>query len=155
MASWYYAVTDQFALMGNVGWQNWKEYGDVDVTISSETTRSLTSDAHFRDTWHEAIGVQYRLARPWLLSAGFAHDSAPVSKFHRTPSAPFDETFRYGVGLQYDWSDQVTVGAAYEFLDLGDAEIANLTRGPLAGTLDGDYSSNHVQFIALNVIWKF
>jgi hypothetical protein len=47
------------------------------------------------------------------------------------------------------------VGAAYEYLDLGDAEIANLRRGPLTGTLDGDYSSDHVHFIALNVTWKF
>ena len=155
MTSWYYALTDQLALMGNFGWQNWKEYGDVDVTISSDTTRSATTDAHFQDTWHQAIGLQYRLARPWLLSAGFAHDSAPVSKFHRTPSAPYDETFRYGAGLQYDWSERVTVGAAYEYLDMGDAEIANLRRGPLSGTLDGDYSSNHVHFIALNVTLKF
>jgi long-chain fatty acid transport protein len=155
MASWYYAVTDHFALMGNFGWQNWKEYGEVDVTIRSDTTRRVTTDAHFRDTWHQAIGLQYRLARPWLLSAGFAHDSAPVSKFHRTPTAPYDETFRYGVGVQYDWSERMTVGAAYEFLDLGDAEISNLRRGPLSGTLDGDYSSNHVHFVALNVILKF
>lgn len=155
MASWYYALTDQVALMGNFGWQNWKEYGDVDVTVSSETERSATTDAHFRDTWHQAIGMQYRFAPPWLLSVGFAHDSAPVSKFHRTPTAPYDENLRYGVGLQYDWSEQLTVGVAYEFLDLGDAEITNLTRGPLSGTLDGDYSTNHVHFIALNAIWKF
>ena len=155
MASGYYAITDQVALMGNVGWQNWQAYGDVDVTISSDTIRSATADAHFRDTWHQAIGIQYRFAPPWLLSAGFAHDSAPVSKFHRTPAAPFDENLRYGVGLQYDWSDRMTVGAAYEFLDAGSAEIANLNRGPLAGTLQGDYSTNHIHFIALNVIWKF
>jgi len=77
----------------------------------------------------------------------------PVSKFHRTPTAAFDENFRYGVGLQYDWSDRVTVGAAYEFLDLGEAEITNLSRP--VGTLDGGYSSNHVHFVALNVIMKF
>ena len=38
-----------------------------------------------------------------------------MSKFHRTPAAPFDENLRYGVGLQYDWSERVTVGAAYEY----------------------------------------
>ena len=97
--------------------------------------------------------MQSRFARKWLLSIGFAHDSAPVSEFHRTPTAPFDDNFRYGVGLQYDWSEKVTVGAAYEFLDLGSAEIHNLP-GP-AGTLQGDYSSNHVNFVALNVVWKF
>jgi long-chain fatty acid transport protein len=154
MTSWYYALTGNSALMGNFGWQNWEQYSDLGISVSSETTqRNIQANQHFHDTWHQAIGAQSRFAPPWLLSVGFAHDSAPVSKFHRTPTAPFDENFRFGVGLQYDWSEQMTVGAAYEFLDLGDAEIANLQRP--AGTLDGDYSSNHVHFVALNVIWKF
>ena len=50
---------------------------------------------------------------------------------------------------------RIVMGAADEFLDLGDAEIANLRRGLLTGTLDGDYSSNHVHFVALNVTLKF
>jgi long-chain fatty acid transport protein len=154
MASWYHAFTDQFALMGNFGWQNWQQYSDVGISVSSETTsRNIQVSQHFHDTWHQAIGAQYRLARRWLISTGFAHDSAPVSKFHRTPTAPFDENFRYGVGLQYDWSEDMTVGAAYEFLDLGDAEIANLQRP--AGTLQGDYPKDKVYFVALNVVWKF
>jgi long-chain fatty acid transport protein len=154
MASWYYAVTANSALMGNFGWQNWEQYSDLGIDIDKgTTTRDIQVDQRFHDTWHQAIGAQSRFARKWLLSVGFAHDSAPVSHFHRTPTAPFDENFRYGVGLQYDWSERMTVGAAYEFLYLGDAEIANLQRP--AGTLDGDYSSNHVHFIALNVIWKF
>jgi len=67
---------------------------------------------------------------------------------------PLDQNVRYGVGLQYDWSKNVTIGAAYEYLSLGDAETANLRR-PLAGTLQGDYSTNQVHFIALNLVWKF
>ena len=154
MASWYYAVTKKAALMGNFGWQNWEQYSDVGISVSSDTTtRNIQGNQHFHDTWHQAIGAQYRIAPPWLLSVGFAHDSAPVSKFHRTVTAPFDENFRFGVGLQYDWNEQVTVGAAYEFLDLGNAEIAHLQRP--AGTLQGEYSSDYVHFVALNVIWKF
>jgi long-chain fatty acid transport protein len=155
MASWYHQLTKRSALMGNFGWQNWQKFGDVDVSISSDTTRSVTSDAGFHDTWHGAIGAQHRLSKPWLFSVGFAYDSSPVSKFHRTPSSPFDRNFRYGLGLQYDWSEDVTVGAAYEFLDAGSAKIANLRRGPLAGTLQGEYSTNYIHFIAMNIIWKF
>jgi long-chain fatty acid transport protein len=154
MASWYYALTDNSAVMGNFGWQNWEQYSDVGISVDSgTTTRNIQADQHFHDTWHQAIGVQSRFARSWVLSAGFAHDSAPISKFHRTPTTAFDENFRFGTGLQYDWSDRMTVGAAYEFLDLGDAEIANLRRP--AGALQGQYSSNYVHFVALNVIMKF
>jgi long-chain fatty acid transport protein len=154
MASWYHAFNDQFALMGNFGWQNWEQYSDLGISVSAETTqRNIQANQHFHDTWHQAIGAQYRLARRWLISTGFAHDSAPVSKFHRMPTAPFDEQFRYGVGLQYDWSEDITVGAAYEFLDLGEAEIVHLQRP--AGTLQGEYPKDKVYFIALNMVWKF
>jgi long-chain fatty acid transport protein len=133
MLSGYHALTDRWAVMGNFGWQNWEQFGNVDVTVSSDTTsRSGTADAHFHDTWHGAIGTQYRIGAPWLLSMGFAYDSSPVSRFHRTPSMPLDEAFRFGTGLQYDWSEEITVGAAYEFLQAGDAEISHLERGPLA-----------------------
>src|SRR5262245_52208165 len=154
MASWYYALTNNSALMGNFGWQNWAQYSDMGFSVSSETTeRNIQANEHCHDTWHQAIGVQSRFARKWVLSMGFAHDSAPVSKFHRTPTAAFDENFRFGVGLQYDWSERMTVGAAYEFLSLGSAEINKLQRP--GGTLQGDYSSNYVHFAALNIIWKF
>src|SRR5215510_153736 len=146
MASWYYALTKRSALMGNFGWQNWQRFGEVDVTISSETNRQVTSDAGFHDTWHGALGAQHRFFRSWLLSAGLAYDSSPVSKFHRTPSLPFDEAWRFGVGLQYDWSRTLTVGVAYEFLNAGEAEIANLRRGPLTGTLQGKYPTNDIHF---------
>jgi hypothetical protein len=62
----------------------------------SETTRQRTETE--RKNW---------TAR--LRTAGFAHDSAPVSKFHRTPTALFDENFRFGTGLQYDVNERVTV----------------------------------------------
>lgn len=156
MLSGYHALSDRWAVMGNFGWQNWEQFGNVDVTVSSDTTsKSGTADAHFHDTWHGAIGTQYRIGAPWLLSMGFAYDSSPVSRFHRTPSMPLDETFRFGTGLQYDWSESTTVGLAYEFLQAGDGEIAHLERGPLAGALQGEYSSNLVHFVAFNMIRKF
>jgi hypothetical protein len=68
---------------------------------------------------------------------------------------PFDRAWRYGVRLQYDWSKVMTVGVAYEFLDAGEAEIANLHRGSLTGALQGKYSPNEIHFIAINVVWKF
>ena len=60
MGSVYHDVTDRLALMGNVGWQEWSAFGKSEVTISASTTSSITSDRNFKDTWHGAIGAQYR-----------------------------------------------------------------------------------------------
>ena len=108
----------------------------------------------YGDTWHVAIGSQVRLTEPWLLSMGFAYDSTPMSKFQRSPSLPLDQQFRFATGLQYAWNEDVDVGLNYEFLYLGEAEI-NQTGSPLKGTLQGDYSTDHINFINLYVSWKF
>ena len=79
MVSAYQQVTDKFAIMGNFGWQDWSQFGDVDISLSvnPETTKSFNNNVEFKDTWHVAIGAQYRVCEPWLLSAGFAYDSSP------------------------------------------------------------------------------
>jgi long-chain fatty acid transport protein len=109
---------------------------------------------HFSDTCQIAIGQQFRFAEKWLWSAGFAYDSSPVSRTHRSAVLPIDRQLRYGTGVQYDINHNVTAGAAWEFMDGGPAPFSN-TRGPLAGTLQGHYSTNYLNFLALNVIWKF
>jgi len=48
----------------------------------------------------------------------------------------------------------MTVGTAYEYLDAGDAEI-DQEGGPLQGPLKGDYDTNAIHFLAVNLIWKF
>jgi long-chain fatty acid transport protein len=154
MLSGYHALTDRLAIMGNVGWQENSEFGKTNVSISSTTSRSFTADRNFDDSWHFAIGLQYRIVEPWLYSLGFAYDTSVVDREDRTPDAPFDRQIRYGTGIQYDWNEDVTVGFAYEYIDAGDAAI-NQYKGPLAGRLVGDYKTNEIHVFAINLIWRF
>ncbi len=66
---------------------------------------------------------------------------------------PLDRQLRYALGAQYAWSENLTLGLAYEFLDAGSADIGQSR--PFAGTLVGDYSPNHIQFVNVNLIWRF
>ena len=155
MVSGYHDLTDRLAIMANIGWQDWSEFGKSDIKVQSETTTSFTSDSNMDDTWHVAIGAQYRIAEPWLLSIGFAYDSSPFDHAEdRTPDMPLDRQIRYATGLQYDWNDDVTVGAAYTFIDAGDAKI-DLEGGQLTGSLKGDYDTYHIHCFNVNVIWRF
>lgn len=154
MLSAYQQITKKLALVANFGWQNWRQFGQINVSIASTTPKDLTEDAKLRDTWHGAVGLQYRLAPPWLLSLGFAYDSSAASKANRIPATAFDRQLRYALGIQYDWHENLTWGLAYEFMDAGPAPI-DTHRGPLAGRLVGDYSPNYYHFIATNIIWRF
>lgn len=155
MSSVYHEFTDKLAIMGNVGWQDWSSFGNIDVSIDSDTSTSATQDLGYDDTWHFAFGVQYRIAEPWLLSFGGAYDTSPAdSAKKRTPAMPFDRQYRLAAGLQYELNPDVTLGAAYQYLDLGDANI-DRTGGLLRGDLKGKYKKNEIHFLGVNLIWKF
>ena len=155
MASAYPECTDRLAIMGNVGWQNWSSFGNIDVSIDSSTSTTATQDLGYEDTYHFALGFQYRIAEPWLFSTGFAYVTSPAdSGEERTPAMPLDRQIRAAAGVQYEFTPDVTVGLAYEYLDMGDAHI-NQKGGDLRGDLKGDYKKNRIQIIGLNVNWKF
>ena len=154
MLSAVYEVLLNFSLMGNVGWQNWSAFGEFPVGISAANQRTVEANLHFSDTCQIAIGQQLRIGEKWLWSAGFAYDSSPVSKANRVAVLPVDRQLRYGTGLQYQINHDVMAGAAWELMDAGPGPYS-ADRGPLAGTLQGHYSTNWLNFVALSVIWKF
>jgi len=154
MLSGLYDVAPNWSVMGNVGWQNWSAFGEFPVGISSVKQRSVEVNLNFSDTCQIAIGQQLRFGEKWLWSAGFAYDSSPVSRTNRVPSLPIDRQLRYGTGIQCQINRDVTTGVAWQFMDAGPAPYS-ARRGPLAGTVQGHYSANYLNFVALNVIWKF
>jgi long-chain fatty acid transport protein len=154
LISGYYDLTDKLALVASAGWQDWSEFGKTNVTVRSTTPTSFTEDRNFKDTWHGAIGARYRFAESWLWSIGLAYDSSPVDKKDRTPDMPLDRQIRLGTGLQYDWNENITLGADYTYVDLGDAKI-DQQGGPLQGDLKGDYKSDYMHVVACHLIWRF
>ena len=155
MVSGYHQVTPRWAIVGNIGWQEWSRFGKQEISLRSEQSRSFNQDLEYDDTWHFALGAQFRFAPEWLWSFGAAYDTSPVdSDKGRTPELALDRQIRLASGLQYNWNDDVTIGGAYEYIDLGDGGI-NRNDGPLKGPLKGDYDPNAIHVFALNLIWKF
>ena len=146
MLSLHQQVTGKLAMLLNAGWQNWENFGKVDVTVSSADTRSLTTESNYDDTWHGAIGFHYDWEDDWRLMSGFAYDSSPVDDEDRTIAFAVDRQLRYAVGVQHQLSEQSSVSVGYTLLDGGDAEI-DQSRGPLSGRLQGEFDSNFIHFL--------
>jgi len=152
MASVYHEIDDNFAIMGNVGWQNWKSFGMIDITISANEPTSLTTDLKFNDTWNIAGGVEIGVAEKWKLITGFAFDSSPVEDEDRTLAFAFGQSIRYGIGTRWDVSDQINLGFSYEFVHIGNLPVDQF-RGPRAGRVSGVYSNTAMHFFALDMQW--
>jgi len=154
MFSAYHELNAKWAVMGNVGWQDWSRFGKVDVGINTSDPRDLTIDSDYNDTWHVALGAQYRYSPQWMFTGGVAYDSSAVDDDKRTVTLPMGETWKFALGAQYALNPNLTLGAAYEFVWMGDMSV-DQERGALAGRVSGDYSDSSISFFALNLAWKY
>ena len=133
-------------MLGTVGWEDWSNFDKLLVSVERG---SASIDTEWKDTYHFSGGVHYRPAEDWLLQTGITFDTSPVSKGDRTAYLPMDRQIRYAVGAQYQWNERISVGGAFEYIDLGDAEIDD------PSILTGDYDTNRVLMFALNFGYKF
>lgn len=154
MFSFYHEFTSRLALMANLGWQDWSRFGRVDVSVSSDTASSLTTDLGYDDTWHAALGAQYRISDVWELTGGVAYDSAMLDEDEVTPALPAGDTWRFGLGTRYAWSQAMSLSGAYELAWSGDIDM-DVERGPLAGRVSGTYEDVAIHVVYMAIDWRF
>ncbi len=153
MLSGYHDLNDKVALVGNVVWQQWSEFGKPDVEVTSTTSKDVTANLDYDDTWGFALGTRYRFLPDWLWMFGVAFDTSPITNSNRGPALPLDQQIRVGTGVQYALSDRMTIGCAYEYLNMGKADVDQSR--PLAGTLSGNYSTNEIHWFNATLSWTF
>jgi long-subunit fatty acid transport protein len=82
-----------------------------------------------------------------MFMTGFSYDSSPVDKADRTPDLPVDRQVRLALGTLYRWQENIDVGAAIVYGNMGDSSIKN-------DKLVGDYKDNDLLFVAFSFNWK-
>ena len=154
MLSGFHQLDDRWAILGNVGWQQWSEFGKVSVTLSAEDQTTLVADRNYDDTWHVAAGAEYRVSDPWRISFGMGYDSSMVKDKYRTPDLPVGEQWRFGFGAEYAKSDRFTITGTYTLIWGGDLSMS-LDRGPLAGKVEGEYDGAAVHTVGVVFRWMY
>lgn len=149
----FHQFNERFALMADAGWQNWSQFGNLGIGINSAKPKSATVNLRYQDTFHLAIGTQYKPSEPLTLSGGFAFDNSMVSGPSRTVSAPVGNQYRFGLGAQYALSKSLIAGFGYEFQWQGDLGIYQ-SNNRVQGTVAGRFSNVNINFFNINLIWK-
>jgi long-chain fatty acid transport protein len=155
MGSVYQELGSQWAVMADVGWQQWSRFGKVDVTLVSETANSLTVDSNYQDTWHVAGGAMFKPLAAWTFTAGVGYDSSAVKDQDRTVTFPVGEMYRFGIGSLWQVKPAIRVGIAYEYAFSPDLSLDQGNSGSLRGRVSGEYSTPSMHFLALNLGWQF
>jgi long-chain fatty acid transport protein len=160
MASAFSKIDEHWAVMGNVGWQQWSKFGEVEVGIeNTRNPQSLTTALDFKDTWHVALGAQYRPSGPWTLNFGVAYDSGFQSGSNVSPLLPVNAAWRFGVGGEQQVSKTFKWGVAGELLYGGTLDVDQRSTLPPAlggrGNLVGSFDNTASTIFSAYGNWSF
>ena len=133
----------KFWLGASFRWEDWSEFENQFVSIAGFTSQI---NRGWGDTYGGALGGRWQFSDRWALLSGVGYDSSPVGAGHRTADMPVDRQIRFGLGTQYAWSENTTVGATFSYANLGRAKIQS-------STLRGDYDRNQLFSVAFYVNW--
>lgn len=146
MFSAYHRVSDKWAVMGNLGWQDWSEFSDMTLEVNGVTT---VSKIELEDTWHAAIGAQYTLNEKIKLNGGIAFDTSMYKDQSKTSfSLPSGDSWRFATGMEYEVSIQSSLGVAAEYLKSEDASDSN-------ALVSGSYDNVYMVFLGVNYTYRF
>ena len=160
MASAFSQLDERWAVLGNVGWQQWSKFGQVAIGIEDTVNPvALTTSIPFKDTWHVALGAQYRLSDPWRLNVGVAYDSGFQDGGNVSPLFPVNAARRFGVGGEQQISRSVKWGIAGELLyggtlDVNQSSVVSPAAGG-RGDLAGSYRNTTSTVVSVYGNWRF
>ncbi len=160
MASVYSRIDERWAVLGNVGWQQWSRFGQVEIGIeNTQDPRALTTALPFKDTWHVAVGAQYRPSEPWTVNLGVAYDSGFQSGGQVSPLLPVNAAWRFGAGGEQQVSKTFKWGFAGELLYGGTLDVNLSSQLPPAlggrGDLVGSYRNTTSVVGSVYGSWSF
>ena len=160
MGSVFTKIDERWAVMGNVGWQQWSKFGEVEVGIENTLNpQSLTTAIDFNDTWHVAVGAQYRPGGAWTINFGAAYDSGFQSRSEVSPLLPVNAAWRFGVGGEQQVSKTFKWGLASELLYGGTLDVDKRSALPPAlggrGNLVGSFDNTTSVIVSVYGNWNF
>lgn len=152
--SLFQQLDTQWALLASVNWQDWSNFGEIEVQVDALRGLSTTVDARYKDTYQLALGTQYQATPQLLWSAGIAYDTSAVSDSNRTVTVPMGEQWRVGTGATYAMDKNTDLNLSWDLVWMGDLPV-DQSKALSAERVSGQYASAWIQTITGNMTWRF
>ncbi|PNE04177.1 hypothetical protein A15D_00357 [Alcanivorax sp. MD8A] len=151
--SFSFQATDALALYAGATFTRWSRLEGIEVENSGVNAMfqssfgTITEELEWEDTWSFAVGGAYQLNPKWVIRAGYAFDESPTNDQHRTVRIPVSDRDIYTLGAGWNVSDDLTLDAAYAYIDEEKGEVNQ-------DTYSADFE-NSAHGLALQATYRF
>lgn len=147
MFSLVHDISRTWSVMGDLGWQDWSQFGSPQITVAGE---NVEKNNRLKDSWHTALGIQYRPTEQWRLNAGVAFDSTVYQSQNDVAlSLPTGDEWRFATGAQYQVTPQSNVGFAVSYLNMQSSRVQSPEQ------FKGRYDNPYLWFASVNYSYQF
>jgi long-chain fatty acid transport protein len=150
---WIHNVNDRLSILGELAWTRWSRFDELRVQFDSVQPDSVV-DEGWDNTWRAALALNYKVMDNMRVRTGFTYDESPISDdSHRTPRIPGNDRKWLALGVDYDFTEDVTFGINYAHVFVSDNTSTNIVDST-GNNLVGDWDLA-VDLINVNFIWNF
>ncbi len=135
----YHELNTDWAIMGNLGWQDWSEFQTF--------TQSKT-----QDTYQIAIGARYQINSQWLWNVGAAFDTSLYKNQSQGDfTIPTGKAWRIGTGIERKLDNTSTIGLAFEAVLMESSSMQNANFGQYGY---GKFERPALYFLTATYTWS-
>lgn len=149
--AFHHQINSQWAVMADASWTRWERFKALTIT-SDGSLPSSNQPENWSNTMRYGFGAVYTHNNKWSFRSGIAYDETPISDRFRTPRIPGDDRKWLAVGASYQYSENITVDAAYAHLFVSEPNINDTDSKGY--TLKGDYNAS-VDILGVQMRWFF
>jgi long-chain fatty acid transport protein len=147
-----YSVTDTIRVMADAQWTDWSSLRSINIDYANPFQPNTVEDFSWNDTEMYAIGAEWDLSDSFTLRGGVTRDETPTHIETRTPRLPDNDRMLYSIGFTWNISDALSVDAAYQRIEIDNAEvdIVSSSSSHLVGEFDG-----YANLLGVSAQYKF
>lgn len=153
--SLYRALGPQWAVLFSAGWQDWSAHSRSGSESDAASASAFAAERSYRDSWHLAIGTQYRASPKLLLQAGVGYDSAALAEDRRTFAAPMRAAWRLASGLSYTYDSNTELNFNYALTWMGDMPGVQGSGGDQRLGAAEEFSNAYFHTVSWSVTWHY
>ena len=140
-----YALLDNFNFL-----IEFSEFGVSEFRLNGNEVTAHEQD--FENVWVFTAGYWHPLNDKWTIKAGVLYSTQFIKDVNRTQNFKMDQIFGIGVGAEYRWGGNKTVGLNLNFYDLGEAPVE--VDIPNIGRLTGRYTKHQSIGLDFTLRWR-